>query len=65
MIMKSKLNLGQLKVESFVTELDTKNANTAKGGVWTIDATPCAETMIVDLCNWTFPPVCCVTTAPR
>ncbi|WP_222931315.1 pinensin family lanthipeptide, partial [Xanthovirga aplysinae] len=34
---KKKLNLGQIKLESFVTSLEDKKAETAKGGHQTHD----------------------------
>jgi len=32
--MKKQLKLSDLKVNSFVTQLKSSNANTAKGGAW-------------------------------
>ena len=62
--MKSKLNLKDLTVKSFVTGLDSKNADTAKGGMFS-QGTPCLNTMYEEFCNWTKPPYCCPNTAPH
>lgn len=62
--MKSKLSLDQLKVKSFVTGMESQNAETAKGGAFSA-GTPCLQTIYDEFCNWTKPPYCCPNTAPH
>jgi hypothetical protein len=46
-----KLNLEDLKVKSFVTEIQDEMSETAKGGF--SDGTPC-NTQEPEFCNWTY-----------
>ncbi|MGB3464263.1 MAG: pinensin family lanthipeptide [Cyclobacteriaceae bacterium] len=53
---KKNLNLSDLKVKSFVTDLDPKSEETVKGGVVLL-TTKC-QTLVVECINDTFNPPC-------
>ncbi|MEO1050026.1 MAG: pinensin family lanthipeptide [Bacteroidota bacterium] len=49
--MKKKLNLNELKVQSFVTSMDGEIENTVKGGLVPINSNPICEQSFPLLCG--------------
>jgi len=49
---KKKLNLDQIKVESFVTSMDNEKENTVKGGAPMTDEPVCLDTVNIRWCDW-------------